>query len=119
MPSYVFKTGMTIVTMFIYYRPGAFFSLIASMPTKIAESLACGTPIICNNFNNDIKDMIEINNIGILHDFSQNLSQENYDEIIKIIQDDASPSRCCKFSKENFSLELGVSQYVDIYNSLL
>ena len=95
------------------------FSLIASMPTKIAESLACGTPIICNNFNNDIKDMIEINNIGILHDFSQNLSQENYDEIIKIIQDDASPSRCCKFSKENFSLELGVSQYVDIYNSLL
>jgi glycosyltransferase involved in cell wall biosynthesis len=95
------------------------FSLIASMPTKIAESLACGTPIICNNFNNDIKDMIEINNIGILHDFSQNLSQENYDEIIRIIQDDASPARCCKFSKENFSLELGVSQYVDIYNSLL
>ena len=95
------------------------FSLIASMPTKIAESLACGTPIICNNFNNDIKDMIEINKIGVLHDFSQNLSQENYEEIISIIQDDASSARCCKFSKENFSLELGVSQYVDIYNSLL
>jgi glycosyltransferase involved in cell wall biosynthesis len=95
------------------------FSLIASMPTKIAESLACGTPIICNNFNNDIKDMIEINKIGVLHDFSQNLSQENYEEIISMIQDDASSARCCKFSKENFSLELGVSQYVDIYNSLL
>ena len=95
------------------------FSLIASMPTKIAESLACGTPIICNNFNNDIKDMIEINKIGVLHDFSQSLSQENYEEIISIIQDDAASARCCKFSKENFSLELGVSQYVDIYNSLL
>ena len=95
------------------------FSLIASMPTKIAESLACGTPIICNNFNNDIKDMIEINKIGVLHDFSQNLSQENYEGIISIIQDDASSERCYEFSKENFSLELGVSQYVDIYNSLL
>ena len=95
------------------------FSLIASMPTKIAESLACGTPIICNNFNNDIKDMIEINKIGVLHDFSQSLSQENYEEIISIIQDDAASARCCKFSKENFSLELGVSQYIDIYNSLL
>ena len=95
------------------------FSLIASMPTKIAESLACGTPIICNNFNNDIKDIIETNKIGVLHDFSQNLHQENYEEIISIIQDDASSERCYKFSKENFSLELGVSQYVDIYNSLL
>jgi glycosyltransferase involved in cell wall biosynthesis len=95
------------------------FSLIASMPTKIAESLACGTPIICNNFNNDIKDMIEINKIGVLHDFSQNLRQENYEEIISIIQDHTASERCYEFSKENFSLELGVSQYVDIYNSLL
>ena len=95
------------------------FSLIASMPTKIAESLACGTPIICNNFNNDIKDIIEINKIGVLHDFSQNLRQENYEEIISIIQDDTASERCYKFSKENFSLELGVSRYVDIYNSLL
>ena len=95
------------------------FSLIASMPTKIAESLACGTPIICNNFNNDIKDIIEKNKIGVLHDFSQNLHQENYEEIISIIQDDASSERCCQFSKKNFSLELGVSQYADIYNNLL
>ena len=95
------------------------FSLIASMPTKIAESLACGTPIICNNFNNDIKDIIETNKIGVLHDFSQNLHQENYEEIISIIQDDASSERCYQFSKKNFSLELGVSQYADIYNNLL
>ena len=63
--------------------------------------------------------MIELNRIGVLHDFSKNLHQENYEEIISIIQDDASSERCCKFSKENFSLELGVSQYFDIYNSLL
>ncbi|MDB9908761.1 glycosyltransferase, partial [Gammaproteobacteria bacterium] len=95
------------------------FSLIASMPTKIAESLACGTPIICNNFNDDIKDMIEVSRIGVLHDFSQKLCQEKYEDILSIIQDDDASKRCCKFSKENFSLELGVRQYADIYNGLL
>ena len=63
--------------------------------------------------------MIEINKIGVLHDFSQNLHQENYEEIISIIQDDTASKRCFEFSKENFSLELGVSQYAYIYNSLL
>ena len=31
MPEFVFKTGLTILTMFIYYRPGVFFSLIGSL----------------------------------------------------------------------------------------
>ena len=31
MPEFVFKTGLTILTMFIYYRPGVFFSLFGSL----------------------------------------------------------------------------------------
>ena len=31
LPEFVFKTGLTILTMFIYYRPGVFFSLIGSL----------------------------------------------------------------------------------------
>jgi glycosyltransferase involved in cell wall biosynthesis len=94
------------------------FSLIASMPTKIAESLACGVPIICNNFNDDINEMIELYKVGILYDFSKDLDQETYKKIIETITDEASPKRCSEFSKENFSLELGVSQYHQIYKNL-
>jgi len=94
------------------------FSLIASMPTKIAESLACGTPIICNNFNGDIKEMIELNGIGILYDFSTDLEEENYGQILSMLREDTVPERCHEFSKEYFSLELGVSKYRQIYNNL-
>tara|TARA_X000001036_G_scaffold374339_2_gene362683 strand:+ start:429 stop:1634 length:1206 start_codon:yes stop_codon:yes gene_type:complete len=94
------------------------FSLIASMPTKIAESLACGTPIICNNFNKDIEEMINSYRIGILYDFSSKLTQENYEKIISIVQDKMTPSRCNEFSKEHFSLSLGTNKYSEIYKNL-
>ena len=95
------------------------FALIASMPTKIGESLACGTPIICNNFNKDIEEMIDLYQIGILHDFTKELEQENYEKIISIIQDKSTPNRCHEYSKKHFSLTLGTSKYFEIYKNLL
>jgi len=94
------------------------FSLIASMPTKIAESLACGTPIICNNFNSDIEEMIGNNKIGVLHDFSKPLDQNSYKKIISLIQDSSTPETCSSFSKKYFSLEGGIKKYREIYNYL-
>jgi len=35
-PEFVFKTGLTILTMFIYYRPGAFFSVVGSLFMSLA-----------------------------------------------------------------------------------
>lgn len=94
------------------------FSLIASMPTKIGESLACGTPIICNNFNKDIEEMIELDQIGILYDYTKDLKQEDYEKIISIIKDKSTPYRCHEFSKKYFSLNMGVKEYCEIYNNL-
>jgi len=94
------------------------FSLIASMPTKIGESLACGTPIICNNFNKDIEKMIDLDQIGVLYDFTKDLDQENYEKIISIIKDKSTPNRCHEFSKKYFSLQLGVKEYCEIYKNL-
>lgn len=92
------------------------FPLIASMPTKIAESLACGTPIICNNFNSDIEEMITENKIGILHDFSLPLTEAKYLEIINLINDRSTIEVCSNFSKNHFSLLTGVTKYREIYN---
>jgi len=94
------------------------FSLIASMPTKIGESLACGTPIICNNFNKDIEKMIDLDQIGVLYDFTEDLKQEDYEKIISIIKDKSTPDRCHEFSKKYFSLNLGVNKYCEIYKNL-
>ena len=62
--------------------------------------------------------MIELKGIGILYDFSTDLEEENYGQILSMLQDDTVPERCHEFSKEYFSLELGVSKYRQIYNNL-
>ena len=94
------------------------FSLIASMPTKIAESLACGTPIICNNFNADIEEMLQNNSIGILHDFSKPLTNDNFQKIISLIKNVSTPEICNSFSQKHFSLEGGIEKYKQIYSNL-
>lgn len=94
------------------------FSLIASMPTKIAESLACGTPIVCNNFNADIEAFISKENIGVLYDFSLPLDDRTYRKICNLLNDPSTPNRCHLFAKNYFSLITGVEQYNAIYNSL-
>tara|TARA_Y100000992_G_scaffold298513_1_gene263792 strand:+ start:354 stop:1544 length:1191 start_codon:yes stop_codon:yes gene_type:complete len=94
------------------------FSLIASMPTKIAESLACGTPIICNNFNSDIEEMLKNNNIGVLHDFSKPLTNKNFEKIISLTENVSTPKICNSFSRKHFSLESGIKMYKEIYSDL-
>lgn len=94
------------------------FSLIASMPTKIAESLACGTPIICNNFNSDIEEMLKDNKIGLLHDFSKPLTNDNFQKIISLTEKDSTPKICNSFSKKHFSLKGGIKMYKEIYSNL-
>ena len=94
------------------------FSLIASMPTKIAESLACGTPIICNNFNADIETFISKDTIGVLYDYSLPLDDRTYRKICNLLNDSSTPNRCHLFAKNYFSLAVGVEQYNAIYNSL-
>ena len=94
------------------------FSLIASMPTKIAESLACGTPIICNNFNADIESFISKENIGVLYDYSLPIDYGTYKKICNLLNDSLTQNRCHLFAKNSFSLDVGVEQYNAIYDSL-
>jgi len=62
--------------------------------------------------------MIELDQIGILYDYTKDLKQEDYEKIISIIKDKSTPYRCHEFSKKYFSLNMGVKEYCEIYNNL-
>jgi glycosyltransferase involved in cell wall biosynthesis len=103
---------------------GCFFakenlSIKASMPTKIGEFLSCGKPILCNSFNQDICELINNNQIGMLCDFS-NLRDGNdtYQEIRSLLNSSSLESNCQNLSNNFFSLRTGVASYRKIYNSL-
>ena len=91
------------------------FSKKFSSPTKVAESLACGVPVIYNegigDLNNDMKEM----NLGF------ELNSENFISLdcvqnIKNFQIDKDLIRINSYKK--YSLECAIKKYINIYKNL-
>ena len=95
------------------------YSSIASFPTKIAEYLLCGKPIICNDFNNDITNIINENNLGIINEFDKNDHNMLIDFINNNYYNEKISKKCREFAINRLSLLYGSSEYKKIYNKLL
>ena len=95
------------------------FSIKASFPTKIGEFLASGLPIICNDFNKDVTNLIKINNIGLILDFDDNKKYMEYTKLVhQLLSDKNIHERCRAVAKNKFSLEAGIRSYLKVYKSL-
>lgn len=102
----------TFLAFFLIKRP----SLKASMPTKIAEALALGIPIICNSFNRDICELLEDNTLGLQINNRDEMNMFTASRIHKMISSDNRLS-CQQAAKKYFNLEEGVIKYKKIYNN--
>lgn len=94
------------------------FSIKASMPTKIAEVLACGKPILCNAFNKDIEKLINNNSIGLIYNFIDNFGITDYQKLISLIENEDTKKQCENVAKTYFSLNDGFAKYDKIYSQL-
>ena len=95
-------------------------SIKASFPTKIAEFLSLNIPIICNEFNNDIKNLLSDKNIGFLYNFETNINiHKIYEEINKIYIKNKQYKYARKISEKIFSLTNAKNQYHTIYENLI
>lgn len=95
------------------------FSVQASMPTKIAEVLACGVPIVCNAFNKDIEELIRDQHVGFIYNSKNPLTEENYMKILDLKENIEIHNICTKVAHNKFSLENGALKYKAIYAELL
>ena len=77
--------------------------------------MLCGIPIICNNFNQDITNIINQNKLGIINEFQNN----DYQTLIKYIKDNhynyENINICNQFAKQHLSLTKGNNIYKKIY----
>jgi len=96
----------------------ACYSKQSSSPTKIAEYLACGLPIIANRGVGDVDHLIETNGIGVLLD---EFSNEAYlGAIQKLASIGDVGNKCRETAFREFDLEkVGGLKYRRIYASLL
>ena len=93
------------------------FSKQASSPTKLAELMSMGIPVICNAGVGDVDKIYENTNFGALvHEFSKKEYIRiitEMDEILKI-----SSENIIKSAEQYFSLQFGVQKYYQVYKKI-
>jgi glycosyltransferase involved in cell wall biosynthesis len=99
-------------------RQDAGISLSAVMPTKVAEFLAVGRPIVINKGLGDYDYLIRHYRAGVVVDsVSDNLS-EKAEELLEILHDPDTPRRCRELAEVHFSTTRAVESYFALYLKL-
>jgi glycosyltransferase involved in cell wall biosynthesis len=104
--------------MFFFIRPVP--SKRASCPTKFAEGLASGLPVVCNRGIGDLDDIVEREGVGVLVDgFSEASYSAAARRLKGLLEDPGLSERCRRLAKTRYSVELGVDAYHGLYTELV
>jgi glycosyltransferase involved in cell wall biosynthesis len=98
------------------------FSKQSSSPTKNAEYLACGLPVIVNSGVGDTAEMTLEDGTGIVIDeFNPKVYKDTLNQVEEMLKDRETLSKTCKVSSEKrFDLKkVGGVRYRRIYRNLL
>ena len=99
-------------------RNDAGISLKAAMPTKIAEFLACGRPVVVNKGLGDLDEFLTEFNAGIILDGTSDNLSKAVNQMLDLISDPETPMRCRALAEKYFSLEEGTKKYLSLYGDL-
>lgn len=98
----------------LYFTAGV--SKIGSAPTRMAEFLACGKPILGNRGVGDMADLIEKYNVGVvIEDGSDEEIKRGLKLMYDFLLDPDYPERCRKAAVELFSADVGAEKYHQVY----
>lgn len=92
-------------------RADAGISLKASMPTKIAEFLASGRPVVVNRGLGDMDSLLEDGLAGILAS-PEIETTEMARQLITIVNSGDTPDRCRALAERHFSLDAAVDTLI-------
>jgi len=96
------------------------YSKKSSSPTKLAEIMAMGVPVICNNNVGDVEQQVLAARAGFV---IQEFNSESYINIICELENNFDmhfqKKIVEKYVQQNFSLENGVKSYSEIYSQIL
>lgn len=92
------------------------YSKKSSSPTKLAEIMAMGIPVVCNSKVGDVEKQVKEAKAGIVIHSFDNASFKNSvallkNELANVFEEDTA----LKYVNEKFSLETGVRLYAEVY----
>lgn len=95
-------------------------SKLGSAPTRLAEVLGCGVPVLVNEGVGDVAEVVRENNVGVIVDGGSIQDMEAaFDTLQTLLKDPELPRRCRTTAETIFSLEAGTKAYGEIYASIL
>ena len=99
----------------------ACYSKLSSSPTKIAEYLASGLPVICNTGVGDLDELIETDRVGVvISEFNNDAYGRALKQLEVLRQDAGLEERCRASAKKRFSLNnVGGERYRRLYRRML
>jgi glycosyltransferase involved in cell wall biosynthesis len=92
-------------------------SLLGVMPTKVAEFLATGRPVVVSKGIGDLDFMLSEFKAGVV--LNTERLDESVAELVNLLQDPSTPSRCRDLAEKYFSMDLAVEKYVSILRELI
>jgi glycosyltransferase involved in cell wall biosynthesis len=91
----------------------------ASCPTKFAEALACGLPVVCNRGIGDLDDIVEREGVGVLVDgFSEPHYVRAAGRLKHLLREPDLSDRCRRLAESRYSVDIGVTAYRRLYEEL-
>jgi glycosyltransferase involved in cell wall biosynthesis len=95
-------------------------SKLGSSPTRMAEVLGCGRPVVANPGVGDVEQVIRQHRVGVL---ASNSTAAEMDacvaELLALLKDPDLASRCRRTAEQLFSLESGTATYRQLYSQIL
>jgi glycosyltransferase involved in cell wall biosynthesis len=104
----------------VMFYAGGEISELGRSPTRMAEVLGCGLPVVVNKGVGDVADIVRKNNVGVIVDGASVQHMETAFEALQTLMQDPDLSKRCRATAEAvFSLEAGTEAYREIYASIL
>jgi glycosyltransferase involved in cell wall biosynthesis len=91
-------------------------SLAGVMPTKIAEFLAVGRPVLVSEGIGDLEELLLTTKTGVILRESNSIA---ISELIQLLDDPGTPQRCRALAESHFSMEIAIQKYDKIFRTLL
>jgi len=99
----------------------ACYSKLSSSPTKIAEYLASGLPVVCNTGVGDLDELLNTDRVGVvINEFTREAYVAALSELDQLSKDPTLNARCHTSASERFNMEtVGGFRYRRLYRRLL
>lgn len=95
-------------------------SKLGSSPTRLAEVLGCGRPVVANGDVGDMAPILRSHRVGVLASGPQPQQMDAcWAELRQLLQEPDLSSRCRRTAEQLFSLESGTHSYQSLYHSIL